>query len=808
MGFVGDYVRFLARRGKLVISAVLLVWAGLAVFAMKLPSTTSSSFSASPGTRSYSETKDLTAVFPAIFDDRETAFIQCEAPADCSCTSSTACSGFRSILDQLVGGLGSSATDGTLTSTTSYFDYGGRLAPLGFAFYNASASAMIVSFQFNKAGGVQQENKVNMAMTKALATARDISKDGWTVQFTGQVATTLSSTKEIGPIIGASDGTGCIFIVLLFGWQVRSWRLCWIPVLNTIICLLMAQGLIYPLSHSGLITLPSYVPNVCLFLSIALSVDYSFFHLSRFQEMRKEGMELQASVVEMVTSAGRVVLVSGVVLMFCWLALAAFPVFGTDTLGYCSAITIFCCITVNIIMNPVMILTFPKFFGKTSQDPWHCCRRRAESAGTPLVAREVHSTNNCYGAVARVATTMPGMILLPLLVYAVLLPGVLRLFSANYVVGGVAGQTKSTDLAMGHILADFPGSQGNIPLTVMLSAPPGVLVKSEEFFQAGADLVKSLQAETGFDGSSFHGVMINSGGPGETFLSWSAAEVLLADSEGIYAWSWRNFVNAENSSILLSAAPPYNAFSNEAKALVDQARKAVSNFQEMPGRQDYRVATFHPMFIEVDAERLTIGRYPLVVTLTLLVVFAVIGLRYKAALIPFKLLLTIAVPIMSTLGMGVFVFQDGILNWTGIPSLQSDGGLVWINPVACTFMLIGFGLDYDIFLFSRIYATRKSGEFMDDRDAIINGVSATGPVISTAGCIMALAFIGMVVQHGNEFLCQMGFTMIFGVLVDTFVVRTLLVPAFLAMAGPWNWWPGTMPRGEAARTVEVNMGQL
>merc|ERR1712150_105025 len=125
--------------------------------------------------------------------------------------------------------------------------------------------------------------------------------------------------------------------------------------------------------------------------------------------------------------------------------------------------------------------------------------------------------------------------------------------------------------------------------------------------------------------------------------------------------------------------------------------------------------------------------------------------------------------------------------------MGSDGGLVWINPVACTFMLIGFGLDYDIFLFSRIYATRKDGTFRDDNKAIVNAVAVTGPVISTAGGIMALAFVGMVVQHSNEFLCQMGFTMIFGVLMDTFVVRTLLVPAFLSMAGRYNWWPGEMP---------------
>jgi len=195
-------------------------------------------------------------------------------------------------------------------------------------------------------------------------------------------------------------------------------------------------------------------------------------------------------------------------------------------------------------------------------------------------------------------------------------------------------------------------------------------------------------------------------------------------------------------------------------------------------------------------------RFIPVVLITLFVVFSVIAIRYRAALVPVKLFFTIALPIVSVLGTGAFVFQDGILNWTGIPSLQSQGGLVWINPVACTFMLIGFALDYDIFLFSRIYADRKEGRFLDDKEAIIHAVAVTGPVITTAGCIMALAFSGMVVQSTNPFLCQMGFTMIFGILVDTFIVRTLLVPAFLSMAGSYNWWPGKMPSAEDGAKTE------
>jgi len=242
---------------------------------------------------------------------------------------------------------------------------------------------------------------------------------------------------------------------------------------------------------------------------------------------------------------------------------------------------------------------------------------------------------------------------------------------------------------------------------------------------------------------------------------------------------------------MLTILPPYNTFSSKAKDLVGQARSSVDSFkQRSPG---WVAECYHPMGIEIDAEILTWSRFPWVVSATVFVVFSTIGLRYRAALVPIKLLFTIAVPILFVLGCGVFVFQDGYLNWTKIPSLQGQGGLVWINPVACSFMLIGFALDYDLFLFSRIFQERRSGTFADDRTAIVHSVAATGPVITTAGIIMALAFSGMVAQHSNPFLCQMGFTMILGVLVDTFVVRTLLVPALLSMAGRFNWWPGSMP---------------
>eukprot|EP00933_Yihiella_yeosuensis_P041122 TRINITY_DN35559_c0_g1_i1.p1 TRINITY_DN35559_c0_g1~~TRINITY_DN35559_c0_g1_i1.p1 ORF type:complete len:859 (-),score=151.27 TRINITY_DN35559_c0_g1_i1:116-2653(-) len=830
MSFSERYVNFLHSSsgnkcgGRCVVLFMVVATIVAVPFCFKLGDYETTQFSPAPGSQSAEETKVLQTTFPNAFYDRETLYIQCTAPANCTCTKPVAedCQGFWNVLNEVTQSLEKSKQSGTFVSMTSYFDFSSpQLTGLSFGYHNASASSMIASLQFTTENG-------DTELTSAVQAVLDVaakSKDGWTMYLSGKEAAQITATKSAGKTIGMADGNGMILIVLLFAWQVRSWRLTLIPVFNTMICLIVARALIYPLAKAGAIVLPSYVPNVVLFLAIALSVDYSFFHLSRFQEVRRE---VQAdsleegspedrdrkihflAVTQMVQTGGRVVLVSGVILMLCWLALAAFPVFGTDTLGYCASITIFVCIAVNLTMNPALVLIFNGFFSRSGQDACKCCRRRrgGESAnGNGSLLNEEHAdddvSKSSYAKIARFGTSCPGMILIPVVVYALLLPAAIRLFDAELVVGGISGSSADTNYALSHIMEEYPSQGGGIPLTVVLSPGKSVKVDSDEYFDAGCQLAKIMEARTaklGIKSNAFRGVMLN-GRPGSdssevSCITWSGKYGADAQLEkgGIYAWAWSQAVNPENSSSLIAVTPPFDAFSNKARDLVTEARAAVEDFKKSSSKyDDWEVVSYHPMGVNVDAEELASSRFPWVVGATALAVFCIVGLRYRAALIPVKLFFTIALPIISILGMGVYVFQDGMLNWTGIPSLQSQGGLVWINPIACTFMLIGFGLDYDVFLFSRIYQARRNGEFIDDRSAIIDSVARTGPVITTAGCIMALAFTGMVAQHDNPFLCQMGFTMIFGVLMDTFVVRTLLVPSILAMAGKLNWWPGKMP---------------
>ncbi len=108
-------------------------------------------------------------------------------------------------------------------------------------------------------------------------------------------------------------------------------------------------------------------------------------------------------------------------------------------------------------------------------------------------------------------------------------------------------------------------------------------------------------------------------------------------------------------------------------------------------------------------------------------------------------------------------------------------------------ILIGLALDYDIFLMSRMVEFRKLG--WSDRAAICLSIQKTGFIITTAGLIMSVSFAGLLIPK-TIVLNQYGFALFLGVLFDTFIIRTTVVPAVIAAFGTRSdvfWWPSVMP---------------
>ncbi len=163
-------------------------------------------------------------------------------------------------------------------------------------------------------------------------------------------------------------------------------------------------------------------------------------------------------------------------------------------------------------------------------------------------------------------------------------------------------------------------------------------------------------------------------------------------------------------------------------------------------------------------------------------IFVVLLLLLRALVAPIYLILTILLSYAATLGMMRVVFVD----------IMGTSGVTWWVPMFMFTMLVALGMDYNIFLIGRVKEeVATSGTRAGTRHAL----ARTGGIITSAGIIMAGTFASM--MSGSILgLLQIGFAVAFGVLLDTFVVRTTLVPAIIVLLRRWSWWPR---RGPAAR---------
>ncbi len=179
------------------------------------------------------------------------------------------------------------------------------------------------------------------------------------------------------------------------------------------------------------------------------------------------------------------------------------------------------------------------------------------------------------------------------------------------------------------------------------------------------------------------------------------------------------------------------------------------------------------------------GDVRLIVIMTLLVVFAILILLLRAIVAPLYLIASVVISYLSAVGVGVIFFQFVL-----------HQPIYWNVQATAFIVLVAVGADYNLLLITRIREESRSGV----RSGVIRAVRSTGGVITSAGIIFAASMSGLVFGSLST-MVQTGFIIGMGILIDTFVVRTVTVPALAAMIGRTNWWPSK--RTHANRTLDT-----
>lgn len=724
----------------------------------------------------------------------------------------------------------------TLFTDENYWNVPELLKP---NYLSPDSNTMLALYHISSQGSAQMEIVRAAAVSAAQLDAQ--WTDQFEVKFTGALANAADNHAQ--PVAGASDADydhkyirslAAIPIILIFWLVVGSLRLLLIPICTMAASLISSWGIGAQIAQHHL-QVPTYEPSIIFFLSSALSVNYNIFMLTRWQKERaKPGTEPSAAVAWMLSHDGATVALSGFILTVVWLALCFFPVSGVDALGLCSALTVAMCVLYNLLLTPALLLCWLQFFSRASlswkdsvlklrqvlekaspnqehpEDPEDRTKPEGEPSSSPYAALESpcsaqeeelepdQVTQSCYYRISAKLTSGPLMRWsVPVLVVLAMLGGCVPLL---HIKPALTSDVHYEDNSVGRAYHDaLEVASGVVQqrfgvLVKYASAQETTNITSGYFAEPLCTIAQKLRTDQGVMPDSVQSIATLRGsevcqksalqdcmGPHRVYNHSSYAKTCHE-----VRWLVNRYGNFETLSSLVVFSSNFNPYSHESRELTHRVLDMLKGIQDT----NFEMHLYGPGVGEADAEAFTMQRFPWVLIPSVVLIFTVVSVRFQAALVPLKLVFTMAVPILFVYGMATGVFQYGWLQPLHL-YLFNNNGVSWLTLLSTVFLLIGLALDYDLFLFSRVHELRKQ-QVLQTREAVNQAMGFTGPVISGAGVCMASVLCSMV-DSESILLNQMVFILFVGVLVDVYVVRVVLVPCVLSTCGWLNWWPTRMP---------------
>jgi putative drug exporter of the RND superfamily len=181
-----------------------------------------------------------------------------------------------------------------------------------------------------------------------------------------------------------------------------------------------------------------------------------------------------------------------------------------------------------------------------------------------------------------------------------------------------------------------------------------------------------------------------------------------------------------------------------------------------------------------DVSQISTNDLSRIVPLVLLIIALLLTVLLRSLVAPLYLIFSVGLSYLASLGLAIIVFIG----------IAGNSGLNFVLPFFMFIFLMALGSDYNILVMTRI---REEARTLPLPDAVRRAISATGSTVTSAGLVLAGTFAVLTVA-GNAQTQEIGLGLAAGIMLDTFFVRTLLIPSAVVLIGRWNWWPSSMAR--------------
>jgi RND superfamily putative drug exporter len=486
-----------------------------------------------------------------------------------------------------------------------------------------------------------------------------------------------------------------------------------------------------------------YALNMTTALGLALAIDYSLFIVSRYREEVRAGVAPEAAVRRTMQTAGRTVLFSALTVGLSLAAMLVFPVYFLRSFAYAGIAVVALATAAALVLLPALLTVLR---GRLDALDLRAGLRRALRRQTPAPKTVEKGFWYRFASLVMLRALPVGLLVTAVLV-ALGLPFLHARF--GFPDDRVLPRTASAHQVGDDLRTQFPT---NAASTITAVAPdvignPGAVAE----YAARLSRLGHVTSVGSVAGTYVHGAPA---GPARPEL-------------------------AKNGSTYLTVHTDTDPLSSEGKATLAAAKSTAA-----PWRVEFAGATAE----NADSLNALGSAMPYAIGLIALATFVILFLFTGSIVLPIKALVLNTLSLSATFGAMVWIFQEGHLG-SLYGDLTATGYLTPTMPPLMFCLAFGLSMDYEVFLLSRIREAwlESPRTSAGNARAVALGLGRTGRIVTAAALLMAIVFAA-IAGSSVSFMMMFGTGLTLAVIMDATVVRGMLVPAFMRLAGRWNWW--------------------
>jgi RND superfamily putative drug exporter len=572
---------------------------------------------------------------------------------------------------------------------------------------------------------------------------------GLSLHLTGDLAASVDAENANQKGRNSTEGYTIIFILVLLLLVFRSLLAPIVTLLPAGLALAIAQPVIAETTKIGVQV--SFITQILMIvLILGAGTDYGLFLVFRVREELRKGHAPKDAVVRALSKVGESITFSAatVVAALLSLLLASFGIY--KGLGPALAIGLVIMLLISLTFLPALLA----ILGRAVFWPSKTSKREIKIG--------------LWGRLADRVIQHP----VRMLVLGVLIFGSLSLGIIGYKTTGFGNEAapKNTDSALGQqaLAAHFPAA--NNPDLLILQFNKPVWDNLAAVQKAQNELASSGQFEAVSGPFNANGFSLTPEQLAALHASGSASPASEAVSQ---------FISADGSTVqfyaIFKAGPSGSqAATNQTPAVRATLAKVASDVGADKN------AVYGIDSIGYDVSHTANDDLKRIVPIVLIIIGVLLAIMLRSLVAPWYLIATVGLSYLATLGFAMIVFVH----------LGGQDGLNFILPFLMFIFSMALGEDYNILVMSRIREEAHKEKTLFA--AVTKAVGVTGTTVTSAGLILAGTFTVLGLVGGNNQVEQIGYSIAFGILLDTFFVRTLLVPSIVTLLGRYNWWPSKL----------------